>query len=69
MLVNRPEKSDSEFSWADFVQKNNSELLANLGNLVNRVLKFCYIEYEKTIPKFTFDQLDQLDVEFLKNTE
>lgn len=48
------------------MQKNNSELLANLGNLCNRVLKFSYHEYEKSIPKFTFDQLAQHDIDFLK---
>lgn len=62
MLVNRPEKSDSEFSWSDFVQKNNSELLANIGNLCNRALKFSYSEYDKAIPKFTFDQLSEKDL-------
>ena len=41
--------------------KNNTELLANLGNLCNRVIKFAYNEYNKTIPKFTFDQLNELD--------
>jgi methionyl-tRNA synthetase len=49
-LVNRPEKSDSEFSWKDFIDKNNNELLANLGNLVHRVLKYIYKNYNKKIP-------------------
>ncbi|HQR27378.1 MAG TPA: methionine--tRNA ligase [Nocardioides sp.] len=31
-----PETSDSDFSWADFVQRTNSELVAGWGNLVNR---------------------------------
>ena len=44
LLVNRPEKSDSEFSWKDFIDKNNNELLANLGNLVHRALQFIYKE-------------------------
>jgi methionyl-tRNA synthetase len=33
-----PETQDSEFSWAEFVRRNNDELLANWGNLVNRTL-------------------------------
>jgi methionyl-tRNA synthetase len=37
-----PETSDSDFSWADFVRRNNTELLATWGNLVNRVLQFAY---------------------------
>ena len=31
-----PESSDSDFTWAEFVQRNNSELVAGWGNLVNR---------------------------------
>ncbi len=33
-----PETQDSDFTWADFVRRNNDELLANWGNLVNRTL-------------------------------
>ncbi|KAH0673338.1 hypothetical protein KY284_024425 [Solanum tuberosum] len=40
LLTNRPEVSDSLFSWADLQVKLNSELLSNLGNFVNRVLSF-----------------------------
>jgi methionyl-tRNA synthetase len=32
LLANRPETSDTQFSWADFVAANNNELLANFGN-------------------------------------
>lgn len=37
LLANRPETGDSIFVWKEFVTKNNSELLNNLGNFVNRV--------------------------------
>lgn len=40
LLANRPESADSTFLWEDFSDKNNNELLANLGNLVNRTLVF-----------------------------
>ena len=33
-----PETQDSSFTWAEFVRRNNDELLANWGNLVNRTL-------------------------------
>ena len=36
LLYVRPESQDSAFCWADFVLKNNSELLNNLGNFINR---------------------------------
>jgi len=32
----RPEGQDTQFSWSDFILKNNSELLNNLGNFINR---------------------------------
>ncbi|XP_058089777.1 probable methionine--tRNA ligase [Magnolia sinica] len=40
LLTNRPEVSDTLFTWADLQAKLNSELLSNLGNFVNRVLSF-----------------------------
>ncbi|WFD30005.1 methionine--tRNA ligase [Malassezia sp. CBS 17886] len=40
LLSTRPESSDSQFVWSDFVTRNNSELLKNLGNFVNRVMTF-----------------------------
>jgi methionyl-tRNA synthetase len=33
-----PETQDTEFTWSEFVRRNNDELLANWGNLVNRTL-------------------------------
>ncbi|KAI3957903.1 hypothetical protein MKW92_027060 [Papaver armeniacum] len=40
LLTNRPEVSDTLFTWKDLQIKLNSELLANLGNFINRVLSF-----------------------------
>lgn len=50
LLANRPESGDSLFSWKDFVTRNNNELLANLGNFVNRVLKFLSAKYDSVLP-------------------
>lgn len=36
LLYLRPEGQDSTFSWSDLMLKNNSELLNNLGNFINR---------------------------------
>ena len=38
LIAASPETQDSDFTWADFVRRNNDELLANWGNLVNRTL-------------------------------
>ncbi|KAJ2756465.1 methionine--tRNA ligase mes1 [Coemansia pectinata] len=40
LLSNRPESADAVFAWGDFVARNNNELLANVGNFCNRVIKF-----------------------------
>ncbi|CAD6242541.1 unnamed protein product [Miscanthus lutarioriparius] len=40
LLMNRPEASDTLFTWTDLQAKLNSELLNNLGNFINRVLSF-----------------------------
>ncbi|KAJ8036040.1 Methionine--tRNA ligase, cytoplasmic [Holothuria leucospilota] len=40
LLYIRPESQDSSFNWSDFMLKNNSELLNNLGNFINRGLMF-----------------------------
>lgn len=53
LLKNRPETGDTQFEWRPFVESNNSELLAKLGNLVNRVVKLVAASYNSTIPEFT----------------
>ncbi|CAG1008201.1 methionyl-tRNA synthetase [Anaerolineae bacterium] len=45
-----PESKDSDWSWADFVNRNNNELVAAWGNLVNRVLAFARKNFEGVIP-------------------
>lgn len=46
----RPEGMDTTFSWEDFMTKNNSELLNNLGNFVNRALAFCEKNWDGVVP-------------------
>ncbi|KAF9963558.1 putative methionine--tRNA ligase, cytoplasmic protein rar1 [Modicella reniformis] len=50
LLSNRPETNDSLYLWKDFIARNNNELLANLGNFVNRVIKFVNAKYESNVP-------------------
>jgi methionyl-tRNA synthetase len=50
MFYNRPEKSDVTFTWADFMEKVNGELIGNLGNLANRTLAFVQRFYDGVIP-------------------
>ena len=50
LLSNRPEQSDSAFYWEDLADKNNNELLKNLGNFVNRCLSFIHNRMNATVP-------------------
>ncbi|MDR2073395.1 MAG: methionine--tRNA ligase, partial [Spirochaetaceae bacterium] len=52
IFYNRPEKSDAMFSWKDFQEKVNGELIGNLGNLVNRTLSFVSRYYNGVIPGY-----------------
>ncbi|XP_054262905.1 methionine--tRNA ligase, cytoplasmic-like [Macrosteles quadrilineatus] len=51
LLYVRPEGQDSSFSWLDLATKNNSELLNNLGNFVNRALVFCEKFFASQVPE------------------
>ncbi|MCK9485456.1 MAG: methionine--tRNA ligase [Dehalococcoidia bacterium] len=46
-----PETSDSDFTWAEFVRRNNDELVARWGNLVNRVLTITRRNFEARVPQ------------------
>jgi methionyl-tRNA synthetase len=40
VAVAGPENQDTDFTWSEFVRRNNDELVANWGNLVNRTVSF-----------------------------
>jgi methionyl-tRNA synthetase len=42
LTVAGPETQDTDFTWAEFVRRNNDELVATWGNLVNRTLQSAY---------------------------
>ncbi len=46
-----PETRDSDWDWEEFYQRNNNELVATWGNLINRVLTFTYKNWEGIIPE------------------
>ncbi len=50
LSVNMPETGDTDFSWREFVRRNNDELVATYGNLVHRVLTFVYRNFNGHIP-------------------
>lgn len=50
ITMTAPETRDSDWSWDGFVTRNNTELLAAWGNLVNRVLKFAHKHFDGAVP-------------------
>lgn len=50
LLTNLPETKDSEFTWKDFQAKNNNELVAILGNFVNRALVLTKNYFANKVP-------------------
>ncbi|XP_062009841.1 probable methionine--tRNA ligase [Rosa rugosa] len=68
LLTNRPEVSDTLFTWADLQAKLKSELVGNLGNFINRVLSFVAKPsakggYGDTIPDAPHADSDALTLE------
>ncbi|HEY92232.1 MAG TPA: methionine--tRNA ligase [Dehalococcoidia bacterium] len=76
LSINMPETGDTDFSWREFVRRNNDELVATYGNLVHRVLTFVYRRFDGCVPtpgefdshsqallnkaKDTFNMMDEL---------
>lgn len=60
LLTNLPEAKDSEFTWKDFQAKNNNELVAILGNFVNRAVVLTQKYFNNQVPaKQTLTEADQ----------
>ncbi|MQG45862.1 MAG: methionine--tRNA ligase, partial [SAR202 cluster bacterium] len=64
LSINMPESGDSDFSWSEFVRRNNEELVATYGNLVNRVLSFTYRNFDGKVPGI--QSLDEVDEGLLR---
>ena len=56
LYYNRPESSDYQFTWSDFQEKVNGELIGNFANLVNRTLSFLNRFYDGKIPDAPLDK-------------
>jgi methionyl-tRNA synthetase len=51
LCANAPETKDNDFTWKDFQARNNNELVAILGNFVNRTLVLTNNYYEGKVPE------------------
>lgn len=59
LLFIRPEGQDTSFNWIDLMTKNNSELLNNLGNFINRALTFLTKNFDNVIPEIILMDQDK----------
>jgi methionyl-tRNA synthetase len=59
LAANAPENSDSEFTWMDFYNRCNGELLGKLGNFVNRSLVFMKNNFSSKVPQYVLSDTDQ----------
>ncbi|MDE6865726.1 MAG: methionine--tRNA ligase, partial [Alistipes sp.] len=63
LCANAPETKDNDFTWKDFQSRNNSELVAVLGNFINRALVLTTKYYDGVVP--AAGQLTDYDKETL----
>jgi len=53
LCANAPENKDNDFTWKDFQNRNNNELVAILGNFVNRAIVLTHKYFEGKVPEIT----------------
>ena len=63
LTANAPETKDNNFTWKDFQARNNNELVANLGNFVNRVIVLTNKYYDGIVPEP--QNMEQRDIDTL----
>ena len=78
LCANAPETKDNDFTWKDFQSRNNSELVAVLGNFVNRALVLTKKYYDGAVPacgqltdydRQTLDEVAQIRASLERNIE
>ena len=69
LLANRPEKTDTSFSWQDFFDKINNEFLDNIGNLVNRTLVYCVNNFDGKLVKASYTETQKEFISHVKALE
>ena len=61
LSANMPETNDTDFSWREYVRRNNDELVATYGNLAHRVLTLTYRNFDGKVPApVNLDETDRL---------
>ncbi len=62
LTANAPETKDNDFTWKDFQARNNNELVANVGNFVNRVLTLTDKYFANQVPPMHQEHWEQGDI-------
>ena len=60
LTVNSPESKDNDFTWKDFQSRNNNELVAILGNYINRVFVLTEKYFNNVVPKYEVIDSNQI---------
>ena len=60
LTVNSPESKDNDFTWKDFQSRNNTELVAILGNYINRVFILTEKYFNNVVPKYEVIDSNQI---------
>lgn len=67
LCANAPETKDNDFTWKDFQARNNSELVAVLGNFINRALVLTKKYYDGVVPeRGAMTEYDEATIEELQ---
>lgn len=63
LTANAPETKDNDFTWKDFQTRNNSELVAILGNFVNRAMVLTHKYFNGIVPEVTHTEQYESEIE------
>ena len=69
LCANAPETKDNDFTWKDFQDRNNSELVSIFGNFVNRAWVLMHKLCGGKVPKLHEDVLDERDKALMKDIQ
>jgi methionyl-tRNA synthetase len=69
LCANAPETKDNDFTWKDFQERNNSELVAIFGNFVNRALVLMHKLCNGKVPPLHNEILDETDRAIIRDIE
>jgi methionyl-tRNA synthetase len=68
LAINMPENKDADWTWNDFVSKNNDELLGTYGNFIHRVVTFTSKNFGAIPPMGILTEIDNKALQKIKET-